>query len=318
MPTKPKESDVPPLQGIEDYPRWAQHAEAELQSQNCQDAILSTEEPLNKEVAIQHFLSIGYDRDSICTATTMEWVEKKLNKREERNVKAIGILKKLVGAKNTQMIERKSASEIWITLKEKFKDTSPMSQLEAIRKACLIRMSDFSSASLYCNAYESALNRLSGMLQDDSIVNRNVVEALLQEAMLANVTEKYKPLITQLRESWTPTNTDLSKACLRINRYDFATTADAHASPKALYIGATRRDKAPIGTCDFEECVKRENTSHYKDKCWRKDPALKPKWMLNKMKTRGTGGAAKDNETTTTNATSQALAPAPAPSNITS
>lgn len=62
----------------------------------------------------------------------MEWVEKRLKKQEEQNVKAIGILKKLVGAKNKQMIESKSASKIWTILKKRFKNTSPISQLEAI------------------------------------------------------------------------------------------------------------------------------------------------------------------------------------------
>ena len=58
------------------------------------------EELITRDTAIAHFLSVGYNRDSICTATTIEWVEKKLNKQEKQNTKAISILKKLVGTKN--------------------------------------------------------------------------------------------------------------------------------------------------------------------------------------------------------------------------
>ena len=57
----------------------------------------------------------------------MEWVEKKLNKREKQNAKAIGILKKLVKTKNQQAIEGKLTRKIWTTLKVKFKDILLMS-----------------------------------------------------------------------------------------------------------------------------------------------------------------------------------------------
>ena len=260
MPTDSKESDFPPLQGIEDYLRWAQHAEAKLQSQNCQIAISPTEEPITRDTAIAHFLSVGYDRDSIRTATTMEWVEKKLNKREEQNTKAIGILKKLIKTKNQQAIEGKSARKIWITLKAKFKDVSPMNQVDLVRKACLIHMSNFTNASSYCHAYEAALDQICGMLQLDSVLNRLAVEAILQRSMLANVSEKYKLLVAQLRESWTSINIDLSKTCLSIERYDFATNGnplDANTSNKTLLTSTvTHRSQAPKGSCDFEECVR--------------------------------------------------------------
>lgn len=224
MPIESKDNDFPLLQGIEDYPRWAQHAEAELQSQNCYYAISSTAKAvINSDAATQHLMSLGILMTSITPTMIVQWIEKKSSKKEEQESKAIGILKKLVGAKNKQIIEGKSASEIWKTLKDKFKDVSPMSQVEIIRKASLMRMSDFGdNASLYCNAYQAALDQVCGMLQTDSVIDRKAAEALLQGFMLANVTETYKPLIANLRESWTSTNTDLLKASLSIERYDFA------------------------------------------------------------------------------------------------
>lgn len=163
MCTNSKESDFLPLQGIENYTWLAQHAKAELQSQNCHMDIFSTEKPITRNTAITHFLSIRYDRDSICTAKTMEWVEKKLNKREKQNAKAIGILKKLVKTKNQQALEGKLTCKIWTTLKVKFKDTSLMSQVDLVWKTYLIHMSDFTNASLYCYAYEAVLDQICGM-----------------------------------------------------------------------------------------------------------------------------------------------------------
>ena len=62
----------------------------------------------------------------------VQWIETKLAKQEEQESKAIGILKKLVGAKNKQMIEDKSALEIWNILKVNFQDSSPMSQVDVV------------------------------------------------------------------------------------------------------------------------------------------------------------------------------------------
>lgn len=144
------------------------------------------------------------------------------------------------------------------------------------------------------------------MLQPDSVMNRQSVKALLQRSLLANVTEPYSLLIAQLQRSWTSTNTNLSEACLSIKRYVFSST-----EAKALYTASTNttgrnapyKRQAPEGSCDFEECVARNKTSHYKDKCFRKNPSLRPKWMLNKMRTKSTVGSVKTS-TGTINATS--------------
>lgn len=154
-------------------------------------------------------------------------------------------------------------------------------------------MSDYTSASSYCNAFEAALDQVSGMLQPNSILTQTAAEGILQAFMLSNVTNTYKPLIAQLRENWTSTNTDLAKACLSIQRYDFATKdqtsigVDTNDNTKALY--TKKAAQAPKGTCDFDECVKAGITSHPKDKCWRKHPNLRPKISFGRMRTKNTG-----------------------------
>lgn len=106
-------NDVSLLQGIKDYSRWSQHAKAELQSQNCHAAISLTAALLvNQDVALAHFLDLGVAAESITTIMTVQWMEKKLLKKEKQETKAISIIKKLVGAKNKQIIEGKLAHKI--------------------------------------------------------------------------------------------------------------------------------------------------------------------------------------------------------------
>lgn len=181
-------------------------------------------------------------------------------------------------------------------------------------------MLNFDNASSYCNAYEIALDQLSGMLQPNSVVNRQSVEAFLQGLMLANVTETYEPLISQLRKDWTPTNTSLSEACLGIVRYR-STTANTNANTGTAKILLTtgsnaRRNRAPAaskGSCDFEECVNSGLTTHHKDKCWRKYPDLRPKHLLERMRTRGTNRGSGGGVDNSTNTPQSAAAPTPAP-----
>lgn len=285
MSIESKNINFPLLQDIEDYPRWARHAEAKLKSQNCHEAILPIT-ATNYDAAIQHFRGLGFTGNAITGAMIFSWIEKQRSKQEERESKAVGILKKLVGAKNKHYIEGKSASEIWNTLRNMFKDTSPMGQMEVIRKAGRVRMADFTSPSLYCNTYKAALDQLCGMLEPHSLINRKAAEALLQGFMLFNLTEIYMPLITKFRMEWTTANTDLSKACLSIEEY-YIPVNDGNAS-KAFHVTPTKNpNRKPKGTCDFDECVKAGITTHYKDKCWRKHPELRPKFALNKMKTKG-------------------------------
>lgn len=163
-----------------------------------------------------------------------------------------------------------------------------MSQMEIIRKASLMRISDFNDdASLYCNTYQAALDQVCGMLQPDSILNQQSTEGLLQGFMLANVTEAYKPLVATLQENWTATNTDLAKACLSIERYNFITRIDATTGKALLTTGTGKNpNRAPKDTCDFDACVQAGLTTHYKDKCWKKYPHLRLKYSLRKMKTK--------------------------------
>lgn len=314
----PDSSDFPLLKGIEDYPRWVQHATAQLQEKACLDAVVLPTVKADNDSAIAFLLDRGFAAETITQSMIYSWIEKTDARQKKQESEAIGILKGLVGAQNQQSIQGKSAFEIWNILRTKFKDISPMSLMEAIQKMSFVRMSNFESPSLYCDAFRTALDQVSGMIQPDSLINQKGVEGLLQGFMLNGVTDTYKPVVLQLRKDWKNENTSLSEACLSLERYDFKNIIgdfDTTNGTKALHTKVLHPNRAPKGTCDFGECVESGLTSHYNDRCWKRYPQLKPKHALSRMKTRNTGPG-KPSAQAVPSAT--APAPTPATGNLTS
>lgn len=214
----------PLLEGVKDYPRWVKHAKAQLQAKACLDAAIFPTVVSNNDTAMAFLLDRGFAAENITQSMIYSHVEKTDARQQKKESEAIGILKSLVSEENQESIEGLSAFEIWATLETQFKDTSPMSLVDTIQKASYIRMSNFVSPSLYCKAFRTALNQVSGMRQPDSPINQKGVESLLQGFMLNGVTDVYKPLVSQLRKDWKNENTNLAAACLSIERYDFKNT----------------------------------------------------------------------------------------------
>lgn len=259
--------DFPLLVGKEDYPRWAQHARTQLQTKDCLEAILSPAIVVNSDAAITYALNRGLEAEDITKAMIYPWIEKTDIRQREQESKAIGILRGLVTKQNQQILEGKSAYQIWTILQTRFKDTSPMSLTEAIRKASLMRMLDFGNPQLYCDAFRTALDQITGMLQENTGITQKRAENLLQGFMLAGVTDVYKPLVSQLQKDWKNENTDLIETCLSIERYNFSTVGTDTANGSKAFVATNRAPRAPKETCDFAECVESGLTSHYNDKC---------------------------------------------------
>lgn len=68
----PKDSTFPLFQAIEDYPQWAQHVEAELQSQNCYDAISSAKIVVDSNVATLHLTGLGIPKENITSTMLVQ------------------------------------------------------------------------------------------------------------------------------------------------------------------------------------------------------------------------------------------------------
>ena len=163
----------------------------------------------------------------------------------------------MVSTEIQPLILGKTAEDMWTILEKNFHDTTPMSHMEVITKAGKIQMSDYTDPALYCNKFQMALAKVTGMIprkvggdgvaKPNGIHNATAAEGILQAYMLMNVTDSYRPLVAQIQENWNHENTNLFEACRDIVRYGATIT-----TTKAL---CTSKGKAPPGTCTNEEYI---------------------------------------------------------------
>lgn len=173
---------------------------------------------------------------------------------------------------------------MWEALREQFEDISPMGVTDTLLQISRKKMSDFTSASQYCSAYEKAMNKAIGMLRDESEWSSKGIEALVQGYMMANAGETYAPLISQLRRDWkigTGNFREVTKAIV---------TYVTSEKPKALHTKQKfrRSNQSPIQTCTTPECIAKGRGFHLPEQCWIKHPELRPKFQLKDMKPTGT------------------------------
>ena len=74
-----------------------------------------------------------------------------------------------------------------------------MSITDVILRVSTKNMRDFDTVSQYCSEYDGAFNQIKGMLIEEVKVNVDSIEFVLQGMLLGNCTDKYDPLIAQLR-----------------------------------------------------------------------------------------------------------------------
>lgn len=164
-------------------------------------------------------------------ASLIKTVTDQRNKRLDRATRATGTILNQVAERHRYLIASMDAKEMWNTLKTRFQDLSPMSATDILFKIFKKIMANFTDASNYCSAYESALDRISGMISDKSILNAKAAETVVQGFMLANVNESYAPTVAQLRRDWTEGEIDLSKTSKAIVTY----SGNMREKAKALY-----------------------------------------------------------------------------------
>ena len=148
-----------------------------------------------------------------------------------------------------------------------------MSITDVILRVSAKRMRDFETVGQYCAEYDGAFNQIKGMLVDGAKVNIASIEFVLQGMLLGNTTDKYDPLIAQLRRDWTHDTTSLSETTKTLVAY-----AGNNTDVKALHTStstSSNRGRAPIGSCTVPECVARNRTRHWPNECFQKFPHLK-------------------------------------------
>ena len=148
-----------------------------------------------------------------------------------------------------------------------------MSITDVILRVSAKRMRDFETVGQYCAEYDGAFNQIKGMLVDGAKVNIASIEFVLQGMLLGNTTDKYDPLIAQLRRDWTHDTTSLSETTKTLIAY-----AGNNTDVKALHTitsTSSNRGRAPIGSCTVPECVATNRTRHWPNECFQKFPHLK-------------------------------------------
>ena len=285
MPDKTTTDSSSLLDKAENYPRWVLNTIGLLKENNC-DEIISGSTPINQESAKKELRDHGFSEQDLSPAALIKTVQDQLKTRKDRESRATGIILRQVAERHRSLIASKGAKEMWTILETRFKDLSPMSALDIIAKISKKYMADFSDASDYCSAFESALDKVSGMISEKSLVNAKAAESMIQVLMLNNVNESYAPIIAQLRRDWKEGEVDLSATSRIIVTY----AGSMKEKAKTLYTSpSSQKRKRPGYTgepCNHPVCVKEGRfRGHGEAKCWEYHPEQRPTRPSKSIKT---------------------------------
>ena len=257
------------LEDSDDYPRWAQSVISLLEINNCEDAI-KPEIQYTRQVIQDRLVALGMLPIEVSPAEIVKRTEQADEKQKDCRAKARGLIKSRVGSKNLQSIESMTAEQMWKDLRDRFQDVSPMTQMQVLTKMAIIKMSDYTDPTTYCNQFKIALDKANGVvprkpetngvLSPCGILNLKMAEGLLITFMIENLTEAYEPLASQIQKGWTDENTSLSAVCKDIIQYKIKSNPIPITTSLITAIGGKR--KAPIGTCTQPECKRAKRTSH--------------------------------------------------------
>ena len=266
------------LEKAEDYPKWALHTVGLLRQKNCDEAI-----EFLPDITVDSFkrglISDGFDVKDLSPSILVKTITDQKTKREERLTRAAGIIQNQVAERHSHLVAGREARDMWIILRERFQDLSPMSTTDILHQLSKRTMTEFSDASQYCAVYEAALDKISGMITSKSKINVESAETIIQGFMLANVSESYAPLIAQYRRDWTEGTVDLTGASKAIANY----SGTMKEKPKVLYSsnssfqGKKRTRPTVDRPCTTPECVSAGRQQyHTTERCYTAHPELKP------------------------------------------
>ena len=137
------------LEDSDDYPRWAKEVTSLLMVNDCIDAI-KPEVILTHKSIIAQYVAAGLNERDVTNTDIKASIKDESKDSRKRRVKAAGLIQSRVGQRHHQFIANMTAEDMWIMLKEKLQDTTPMSQMEVILKASDIKMSSYTDPALYC------------------------------------------------------------------------------------------------------------------------------------------------------------------------
>ena len=151
------------FEDLDDYPRWAEEVISLFMVNNCIDAT-KPEVVLTYESIIAQYVTADLNEKDVTNTDIKADIKDETKNSRKRHVKAAGFIRFRVGQRHHQFIANITAENMWIMLKEKLQDTTPMSQIEIILKASNIKMFSYVDPVLYCAEFKSICNKAIGMI----------------------------------------------------------------------------------------------------------------------------------------------------------
>lgn len=163
-----------------------------------------------------------------------------------------------------------------------------MSISRIIYEATTKKLSDFKNVHKYTSHYQAAFDKVVGLLTDTSSYTRRSTEMYFQATMLINIGTDYSALVSAIQKDWKDETTNLAETVLQIIRH-FEFMQGNEKTHNVIQTSSSNPSihRAPKGFCTNPECVEKRLTTHYTDRCWIKNPELRAKYALGRVRPRG-------------------------------
>lgn len=271
------------LEKPEGYPQWTVYTLGLLRQKECANAIRPPV-PITVNAVRDELIQSGFTAGQLTVTMLVKVVQDRIDRQKVEFSKAAGIIVNQVAERHQHLVVDKEPYDMWLVLRERFLDVSPLSLTDALLFMSKKRMSDYRSADQYCSEYEKVLNESIGMLREDSQLEAKGIEVIVQGFMMTNTGDLYAPLIAQLRRDWKNGTVNFAETSKAITSYAVSTD-----KTKALSIKQSpKTSQNRLQTCTTPECIARGRGFHAPERCWVKHPELRPKHLLRDMKPKGT------------------------------
>ena len=211
-----------------------------------------------------------------------------MNNKEKYDLamrKTAGIISKLVADQHQPIIKRKSPQKAGNILQKRFQHINPMSTSRIIYEATTKKLSDFKNVHEYTSHYQASFDNVVGILTDTSSYTRQSTKMYFQVTILMNIGTEYSALVSAIQKNWKDENPNLAEAVLQIIRhFEFM---EGNEKAKVMQTSTPSIHFAPKRSCINPECVEKSLTTHYIDRCWKKNPELRAQYALGRMHPRG-------------------------------
>ena len=191
--------------------------ESKLAGENVSECILERDQPTKNSLKAE-LVEMGLTPAEAAKEVTGKILMDAVNERKKNNVKALKILLKYITLLLFSTINNKQLHDVWKTLAEHFKDSSPSTVIDIFDKAIHTRMTDPFDPVKYINVFEAALDKITNIREEGSHLMTEAIEVQLQYYMRKNLSPKYNPWLA-LDSQWSEEAVNLRKMGTEIINY---------------------------------------------------------------------------------------------------